>query len=96
MLTPKLFSSANNRLNDFNRARFIRADLNKRQTCPFKISQASGLFRSPEEYDKEPLTEKVCLYVKMLHRIELTTRPLTPLLNFRPRAVYSLLLFFLN
>jgi serine/threonine protein kinase len=55
-------------INDFNRARFIRADVtqeedggNSNATCPFYISHAPGTFRSPEEYERRPLTEKVCV-----------------------------------
>jgi hypothetical protein len=45
------------KLNDFNRARFIAYHNNK--MCPYEIGVNPGKNRSPEEYNHEPLTEKV-------------------------------------
>mmetsp|Transcript_19566 Transcript_19566/g.22673 ORF Transcript_19566/g.22673 Transcript_19566/m.22673 type:complete len:284 (-) Transcript_19566:1154-2005(-) len=51
------------RLNDFNRARFIRWNEKKQEACPFWIGAAPGKHRSPEEYqDDLPLTEKIDVY----------------------------------
>mmetsp|Transcript_20399 Transcript_20399/g.30054 ORF Transcript_20399/g.30054 Transcript_20399/m.30054 type:complete len:438 (-) Transcript_20399:534-1847(-) len=51
------------KLNDFNRARFIRWNTVKQEACPFYISYNPGLFRSPEEYREDsPLTEKIDVY----------------------------------
>eukprot|EP00529_Nitzschia_sp_RCC80_P011403 CAMPEP_0113502832 /NCGR_PEP_ID=MMETSP0014_2-20120614/33800_1 /TAXON_ID=2857 /ORGANISM="Nitzschia sp." /LENGTH=632 /DNA_ID=CAMNT_0000397717 /DNA_START=251 /DNA_END=2149 /DNA_ORIENTATION=+ /assembly_acc=CAM_ASM_000159 len=50
------------RLNDFNRARFIGWNTRKNETCPFHIGSNPGSFRSPEEYNYEPETEKIDVY----------------------------------
>ena len=51
------------RLNDFNRARFIRWNEKKQEACPFWIAAAPGKHRSPEEYKEDlPLTEKIDVY----------------------------------
>lgn len=51
------------KLNDFNRARFIRWNSVKQEACPFQIGLAPGRNRSPEEYcDGSPLTEKIDVY----------------------------------
>jgi len=51
------------KLNDFNRARFIRWDDKKKEACPFFISVNGGEHRSPEEYTEDsPLTEKIDVF----------------------------------
>lgn len=48
------------KLNDFNRCRFIP---NRNGTiCPVTIPTAPGAYRSPEEYEHEPLTTKADIY----------------------------------
>jgi len=50
------------KLNDFNRARFMRWDTNANKTCGYKVSMNPGTFRSPEEYAYEVQDEKVDVY----------------------------------
>lgn len=51
------------KLNDFNRARFIRWDNENKEACPFFIPVNGGVHRSPEEYtDDSPLTEKIDVF----------------------------------
>lgn len=49
------------KLNDFNRARFLRIDGTNR-TCPFHVQSNLGDFRAPEEYAYQPETEQVDVY----------------------------------
>ena len=49
-------------MNDFNRARFIRWNAKEGKSCPFEISKSPGKHRSPEEYNEEPLTEKIDVF----------------------------------
>jgi serine/threonine protein kinase len=55
-------SAAIYKLNDFNRCRFIRWDTKRNTTCPFKVGNNPGNFRSPEEYAYEGETEKIDVY----------------------------------
>jgi len=48
------------KLNDFNRARFLRYKDGK--VCPFYVGNNAGKNRSPEEYAYEKETEKVDIY----------------------------------
>jgi len=50
------------KLNDFNRARFIRWDVRKNKPCTFYIPKSPGRNRSPEEYEYDQLTEKIDVY----------------------------------
>jgi len=50
------------KLNDFNRARFIRWDIVKNEPCTFFIGKNPGRYRSPEEYNYDYLTEKIDVY----------------------------------
>lgn len=64
------------KLNDFNRCRFLPIpddhhnrttnappnNHNNTEICPIRIPSAPGVFRSPEEYDQQPLTEKLDIY----------------------------------
>lgn len=47
------------KLNDFNRARFLRYSEVNNTVCPFYVGKNSGKNRSPEEYAYGPETEKV-------------------------------------
>ena len=49
------------KLNDFNRARFIRWSKSKNKACRFTVGKNAGKNRSPEEYKYEPESEKVGL-----------------------------------
>lgn len=50
------------KLNDFNRARFIRWDIEKNKPCDFYIGASPGRYRSPEEYNSDHYTEKIDVY----------------------------------
>lgn len=50
------------KLNDFNRARFIRWNPTMNQTCGFKVGANRGDFRAPEEYEYAEENEKVDVY----------------------------------
>lgn len=50
------------KLNDFNRARFIRWNEKEEKPCTFEISKSPGKFRSPEEYEYIGLTEKIDIF----------------------------------
>lgn len=51
------------KINDFNRARFLYRDKKKhRELCKFEVGSNKGKFRSPEEYDYKPETEKIDNY----------------------------------
>jgi len=50
------------KLNDFNRARFIRRNVNTHEPCTFYVSNNPGKYRSPEEYNYKNLTEKIDVY----------------------------------
>jgi len=50
------------KLNDFNRARYIRWDSHKNEPCQFYIRNNPGKNRSPEEYSYKYLTEKIDVY----------------------------------
>jgi serine/threonine protein kinase len=50
------------KLNDFNRARFLRWDASKGKPCPFTVGSNPGKNRSPEEYAYMPETEKIDVY----------------------------------
>ena len=47
------------KLNDFNRARFLRNNIEDGSVCPFKVGHNPGKNRAPEEYAYKPETEKV-------------------------------------
>lgn len=49
------------KLNDLNRCRFMGRDEDG-LPCPFKITKANGVWRSPEEFAGEFLTEKLDIY----------------------------------
>ncbi|CAM9139951.1 unnamed protein product [Hapterophycus canaliculatus] len=49
------------KVNDLNRCRFMGKDEDG-EPCPFKISKGNGVWRSPEEYAGEDLTEKLDIY----------------------------------
>jgi serine/threonine protein kinase len=54
------------KLNDFNRCRFlpiqVHANGNATSICPIQIPSAPGISRSPEEYSRQELTEKLDVY----------------------------------
>lgn len=50
------------KLNDFNRVRFIRWNVEKNRPCTYYVGNNPGKNRSPEEYDYQPQTEKVDIY----------------------------------
>ncbi|KAL7560677.1 hypothetical protein ACA910_001359 [Epithemia clementina (nom. ined.)] len=50
------------KLNDFNRARFVRANPETRDTCPYQMEYNPGTNRAPEEYAYAPQTEKVDIF----------------------------------
>ena len=47
------------KLNDFNRARFLRWNAQKQKVCTFEVGSNPGKNRAPEEYAYKPETEKV-------------------------------------
>lgn len=47
------------KLNDFNRARFIRWNEQKNEPCGYSVDKNPGRNRSPEEYQYELQSEKV-------------------------------------
>jgi hypothetical protein len=47
------------KLNDFNRARFLRWNDEKDKACPYSVGKNPGKNRSPEEYAYKPQSEKV-------------------------------------
>ena len=60
-ISPMQFIKVNNRykLNDFNRARFLRWSQTKKQACTYKVGKNPGTNRAPEEYQYLEQTEKV-------------------------------------
>lgn len=63
-ITPSQFVGVNGlfKVNDFNRARFVRWNSTSKQPCPHHVGRNPGKNRSPEEYAHEPQTEKVDVY----------------------------------
>lgn len=63
-IAPNQFvlTEGNVKLNDFNRARFIRWNRKKDEACPFHVGNNPGNNRSPEEYNYEDETEKIDVY----------------------------------
>ncbi|KAL7574658.1 hypothetical protein ACA910_003005 [Epithemia clementina (nom. ined.)] len=64
-ISPSQFVLTRNgrvKLNDFNRARFLRADRETNEVCPYLFEYNRGTNRSPEEYRYKPQTEKVDIY----------------------------------
>ncbi|CAN0117306.1 unnamed protein product [Ectocarpus fasciculatus] len=49
------------KVNDLNRCRFMARD-SSGEPCPFYITKGNGVWRSPEEYAGEGLTEKLDIY----------------------------------
>mmetsp|Transcript_42420 Transcript_42420/g.47915 ORF Transcript_42420/g.47915 Transcript_42420/m.47915 type:complete len:567 (-) Transcript_42420:88-1788(-) len=50
------------KLNDFNRARFLPVNKKTNEICTYEVGNNPGSFRSPEEYQYVPQTEKVDVY----------------------------------
>ncbi|KAL7560672.1 hypothetical protein ACA910_001354 [Epithemia clementina (nom. ined.)] len=50
------------KLNDFNRARFIRENRKTKEICTYTVGNNPGTNRSPEEYAYQAQTEKVDMY----------------------------------
>lgn len=50
------------KLQDFNRARFLKWSQKDNEACPFFVGENRGKNRSPEEYQYGPETEKVDVY----------------------------------
>lgn len=50
------------KLNDFNRARFLAKNEKTNEICTYEVGNNPGSFRSPEEYEYSPQTEKVDVY----------------------------------
>ena len=65
------------KLNDFNRARFIRWSKSKNKACRFTVGKNAGKNRSPEEYKYEPESEKVGLLLHGLFCLEVACWGLT-------------------
>lgn len=69
------------KLNDFNRARFLRWNHHKEQACPYFIAKNPGKNRSPEEYAYKAQSEKVSIWRRFIvvlskyFRGSLTTPP---------------------
>ena len=63
-IAPGQFMKVGNiyKLQDFNRARFIRYSQTNRTACPFYVGNNAGKNRSPEEYAYGPEDEKVDVY----------------------------------
>ena len=63
-ITPAQFVKVSDRykLQDFNRARFLRWNKHRNRPCSYNITSNPGKNRSPEEYAYQPQTEKVDLY----------------------------------
>eukprot|EP00977_Amphora_coffeiformis_P020164 scaffold7970_cov187-Amphora_coffeaeformis.AAC.2 len=53
------------KLNDFNRARFLRTNITNGSICGFEVGNNPGKNRSPEEYMYKPETEKVRLTIRV-------------------------------
>ena len=62
-ISPGQFIKIGNRykLNDFNRARFLRWNVKKNETCGYYVDRNPGRNRSPEEYNYRLQSEKVRL-----------------------------------
>ena len=60
-ITPGQFIRVNGiyKLNDFNRARFLRYSKSNHSVCPFQVAKNGGKNRAPEEYAYGQETEKV-------------------------------------
>jgi hypothetical protein len=57
------------KLNDFNRARFLRWSPSENRPCGYRVSRNPGTNRSPEEYESLKQTEKVRFFLdKCLNR----------------------------
>jgi serine/threonine protein kinase len=71
------------RVNDFNRCRFLPENENTGKSCQVKIPSAPGLNRSPEEYEKYKIDEKIDIYstANILFRILTGKRPWMGLLR---------------
>ncbi|CAB9526605.1 activated protein kinase kinase kinase 7 [Seminavis robusta] len=50
------------KINDFNRARFLRKNSLDNSSCPFTVKSNKGKFRAPEEYRYDPETEAIDVY----------------------------------
>lgn len=63
-ITPSQFVGKGGlyKLNDFNRARFLRWNVTSKEPCSYLVGRNPGKNRSPEEYSHEPQTEKVDVY----------------------------------
>lgn len=93
------------KLNDFNKCNFIQWDEIKQEPCKFYTGNKAGASRSPEEYDKEYLTEKVRRYTNARREKDFNSRichetatndtshPSTRTLNNWCLLLFSLLLF---
>lgn len=64
-------------INDFNRCRFLPISIDTGRPCPIRIPSAPGGSRSPEEYAKRDLTEKMDVYsvANVLYGILTGTKP---------------------
>jgi hypothetical protein len=62
-ISPSQFIQVNGiyKLNDFNRARFLRWNSKKNEPCGYLVEKNPGRNRSPEEYMHNSQSEKVCL-----------------------------------
>jgi hypothetical protein len=54
------------KLNDFNRARFLRWNNETDKACPYYVGKNPGKNRSPEEYEYKPQSEKVSIWLRSL------------------------------
>uniref|UniRef100_A0A7S2UMR9 Protein kinase domain-containing protein n=1 Tax=Attheya septentrionalis TaxID=420275 RepID=A0A7S2UMR9_9STRA len=77
------------KLNDFNRARFIRWNRHEDKPCTYRVGNNPGKFRSPEEYNYFNQTEKV----RNFHVWGFTECSIITTLSFK--MIWSLLSFFL-
>ena len=71
------------RVNDFNRCRFLPENEKTGKSCQVKIPSAPGLNRSPEEYEKYKVDEKIDIYssANILYRILSGKKPWMGLLR---------------
>ena len=62
-ISPGQFIKVGDRykLNDFNRARFLRWNVKKDEPCGYYVDRNPGRNRSPEEYSYKLQSEKVCM-----------------------------------
>lgn len=76
------------KLNDFNRARFLRYSHENHRLCPFYVGNNAGKNRSPEEYSYKGESEMVCTGCSALH-FTVATDFLIAVSTFVSRSTYT-------